>query len=168
MHLKPLLVASSLAAASLGSYAVTTNWGTHAPLEPGGAFTQGGFVDDTFEFTLGSNYLVASSAFTLFGTVAPATYSIFTVGGDGLVGTVDDAGLYAWTFGATPAVHTVTLGGGSYYYSVFGKALGPAAYAISSSITAVPPVPVPEPETYAMLLAGLGVVGFLARRRRID
>lgn len=26
--------------------------------------------------------------------------------------------------------------------------------------------PVPEPETYAMLLAGLGVVGFLARRRR--
>jgi hypothetical protein len=26
--------------------------------------------------------------------------------------------------------------------------------------------PAPEPETYAMLLAGLGVVGFLARRRR--
>jgi len=29
-------------------------------------------------------------------------------------------------------------------------------------------VPVPEPETYAMLLAGLGVVGFLSRRRRLD
>jgi len=26
--------------------------------------------------------------------------------------------------------------------------------------------PVPEPETYALLLSGLGVVGFLARRRR--
>jgi hypothetical protein len=25
---------------------------------------------------------------------------------------------------------------------------------------------VPEPETYGMLLAGLGVVGFLARRRK--
>jgi hypothetical protein len=30
-----------------------------------------------------------------------------------------------------------------------------------------PPVPgVPEPETYALLLAGLGVLGFVARRRR--
>lgn len=26
--------------------------------------------------------------------------------------------------------------------------------------------PVPEPETYAMLLAGLGLMGFVARRRR--
>jgi len=28
------------------------------------------------------------------------------------------------------------------------------------------PTPVPEPETYAMLLAGLGLMGFMARRRR--
>ena len=28
-------------------------------------------------------------------------------------------------------------------------------------------MPVPEPETYAMMLAGLGLVGFLARRRRV-
>lgn len=35
------------------------------------------------------------------------------------------------------------------------------------SYTAPPPLPtVPEPETYAMLLAGLGLVGFAARRKR--
>lgn len=28
------------------------------------------------------------------------------------------------------------------------------------------PTPIPEPETYAMLLAGLGLMGFVARRRR--
>lgn len=26
--------------------------------------------------------------------------------------------------------------------------------------------PIPEPETYAMLLAGLGLIGFVARRRK--
>jgi hypothetical protein len=26
--------------------------------------------------------------------------------------------------------------------------------------------PIPEPETYAMLLAGLGLIGFMARRRK--
>ena len=30
----------------------------------------------------------------------------------------------------------------------------------------VPATPIPEPETYAMLLAGLGVLGFAARRRK--
>ncbi len=30
----------------------------------------------------------------------------------------------------------------------------------------IPALPVPEPETYAMLLAGLGLVGFAARRRK--
>jgi N-acetylmuramic acid 6-phosphate (MurNAc-6-P) etherase len=31
---------------------------------------------------------------------------------------------------------------------------------------ALPPTSVPEPETYAMLLAGLGMMGFVARRRK--
>lgn len=40
------------------------------------------------------------------------------------------------------------------------------AYLTSSGLTIAAVTPVPEPETYAMLLAGLGVMGAIARRRR--
>jgi len=34
-------------------------------------------------------------------------------------------------------------------------------------ISVIGVVPVPEPETYAMLLAGLGLMGAVARRRKL-
>lgn len=163
MKLKSLAIASLVALSSLSTHAATTDWGTHALLESSQALTTGGLIFDTFAFTLSDTSSVASSISTI-GTIAPATYSLFTTGLDGLVGTPDDVATpYAWNFGGAPVVHTVTLGAGSYYYSVFGLASGVAAYSISSAVT-----PVPEPETYAMLLGGLGVVGFVARRRRVN
>ena len=42
-----------------------------------------------------------------------------------------------------------------------------SGYPVAQVITRMAvPVPVPEPETYAMMLAGLGVLGGIARRRR--
>ena len=42
---------------------------------------------------------------------------------------------------------------------------GKAAFEVANiSVTA----PIPEPETYALMLAGLGLMGFIARRRRAD
>jgi hypothetical protein len=43
---------------------------------------------------------------------------------------------------------------------------GPMCVAGSADIRGLIAAPVPEPETYALMLAGLGVVGFVARRRR--
>lgn len=57
--------------------------------------------------------------------------------------------------GATPGAYTLTVAG----YKV--SPLQSGSYAGNVSINAVP-----EPETYAMLLAGLGLVGFTARRRK--
>lgn len=46
--------------------------------------------------------------------------------------------------------------------SASGAQGGPDTFFIAPSVTA----PIPEPQTYALMLAGLGVMGFLGRRRR--
>lgn len=64
-------------------------------------------------------------------------------------------------------VWTITadnLDAGSYYLQVSGNLV--SADASSFGGAAALTTPVPEPETYGMMLAGLGVVGILARRRK--
>ncbi len=78
---------------------------------------------------------------------------------------------------ASPLVLTLKLGQAwSAYYFANGVAAGDLAYTVNladtrglglshaSLFTNVPAVP--EPQTYALMLAGLGVMGFLARRRK--
>lgn len=58
-----------------------------------------------------------------------------------------------------------TLGAGQYHLDIsgtFGRSAMGGQYSIA--LNAVPAVP--EPQTYALMLAGLGVVAFVARRRR--
>jgi hypothetical protein len=58
-----------------------------------------------------------------------------------------------------------TLGAGQYHIDISGSFGPEAAYGqYSVAMNAVPAVP--EPETYALMLAGLGAVAFMARRRR--
>ncbi|MDO9310599.1 MAG: FxDxF family PEP-CTERM protein [Nitrosomonas sp.] len=59
---------------------------------------------------------------------------------------------------------TLSLSTPGISYAIFGAtggANGSSVYADNFTITAIP-----EPETYAMLLAGLGLLGFTARRRK--
>ena len=48
-----------------------------------------------------------------------------------------------------------------------GAATGPACLTGSADFRGVVN-PIPEPSTYALMLAGLGVMGFIARRRRLE
>jgi hypothetical protein len=165
MQLKPLVAASLAVLASVSANASDTDWGVHDLLEAGYSVV-GSLTRDTYSFSLLADSTLASTVASL-GLMVPGTYGIFMPGADGMVNTADDmATPYAWNYGGAPTVHTVTLAAGDYYYAVnaLGAPLG--AYAIASATVVA--APVPEPETYAMLLAGLGVVGFLARRRRFN
>lgn len=76
-----------------------------------------------------------------------------------LTGTIDQfIGSQSFSVSATvdgTSLHSLPL----YYGFTAGNGLADDGHSISSAI------PVPEPETYAMLLAGLGLVGFATRRR---
>lgn len=58
------------------------------------------------------------------------------------------------------------LSAGDYHFTVTGKTIGFIGGAYSLTMNAVPTAPIPEPESYAMLLAGLGLMGTIAHRRR--
>lgn len=163
MKLKTIAAASLVALTTLSSQAASTNWGAHDQLESAFVLPSAGLFFDTFTFSLGAQSTVVSSVGSV--GIGSGLYGLFSLGGDGLIGTADDVGFGAWNFNGQPVNHSVQLGAGNYYYSVFGVAAASAAYAISSSaaVTAVP-----EPETYALLGAGLGIIGFVASRRRRD
>jgi hypothetical protein len=64
-----------------------------------------------------------------------------------------------WSLTAT------NLAAGDYYVRVSGLLVSDTSGSFGANINLAP---VPEPETYGMMLAGLGVLGFLARRRKQD
>jgi hypothetical protein len=55
------------------------------------------------------------------------------------------------------------LAAGDYYIRVDGRMVSNAGASFGGAVMLAP---VPEPETYGMMLGGLGVLGFLARRRK--
>jgi len=164
MKLKLLAVAAASVLA-LSANATTTDWGEHGDLELAAALVDPGAFEDMITFTIPGTSDISST------TVANNLLSVLNLE-DGMVslymegGDAEDTLMGQYSFdGTTGSTWHTTAGltAGSYYYAITGNATGSQGgfYSITSTVT-----PVPEPETYAMLLAGLGVVGSLYRRRK--
>ena len=157
---------AALVAVSAGASALTTNWGQHDPAELGSNFVQGSgsLINDIYTFSLASASSTTSVSVTNDGAggvfnLENGVLSLYSgVPSTGsLVGSV--------VFDAAPITHSWgSLAAGNYYYQVTAQVVSSAlagSYLLSSTLAQ----PVPEPETYALMLAGLAGVGFVAARR---
>ena len=149
---------------------------------PVGAAAHGDFeaaapIDDVYNFNLAA----ASDLFTyakefdsLDVTMNPATFTLFSGTSTGDSGTAATMIGTTFSFAGGTAVTTTyaNLAAGNYFFEVAGAATGVLGADYDLNINANTPggpLPaVPEPANMALLLAGLGLLGFLAKRRARD
>lgn len=178
-QLKRIAFVVAVALGCPGAQAALYTWGTHATFEFSGplpvAVAPGNFLDFwTFTITqaqvMESSVVNANNNPPAFG-ISAGSYALYNYGGNGLFdsGGGDDAVVGgAWSFDGTTGStsHPALLSAGNYYFSVTGNATGTSGgrYAISSQLT--PVAPVPAPDSFPLLAAGLGLLGFMAWRRR--
>jgi hypothetical protein len=166
MKLK-ILAAAAMSVLAVGAQATDVDWGAHGPLEVTAIL-----VDHTGSFTDNIMFSVDTMSNLSSTTVANNLLSVLNID-NGMVTLFKEAGatdtmIGSYSFDGTTGStwHTFTsLAGGDYYYQITGNATGSSGgfYSLTSAVQAVP-----EPETYALLRAGLGIMGSLYRRRKAD
>lgn len=166
MKLHPLALLAVLSTLTAHACATTTDWGSHDALEVASSSTPVGSFADSYTFTVSAPSSIASSAVSNnLGSLLGLTGGTVTLFADapGIDPTIGSYSFNGTTGSATNAF--TSLLAGSYYYVVSGMGTGTSGgfYALASSVTAVP-----EPATLAMMLAGLGIVGFKASRRKLE
>jgi hypothetical protein len=127
----------------------------------GANLSAGSFLDH-YLFTVSAAFSISLQD-TLYGGTN-GSYGI-----SGLNATIYDSSVipvavYGPTAGVLNTTPSGSLAAGSYDLRIDGTAAaGGGSYWGAVTLTTAP---IPEPETYAMMLAGLGLMGFVARRRR--
>jgi hypothetical protein len=144
------------------------------PTSFNGSVLQAGAFNDIFSFILpangGSGYDIHNFPVSIQGTgnfnTLLSSVSLYS-NADGILFNSDDTYLQSFL---VPGGNTTSFTwgpslGGNMYLSVSGIANGSLGGLYNGAISVSP---VPEPETFAMLLAGLGMIGAMVRRRAIS
>jgi hypothetical protein len=179
LTLKRAVAIAVLAGASIGANAAEQSLGTVSLTEPT-AFTgvitgaSGTTINDIFTFDLGlgntqSGYSVVNLPVSVGGASFNTALATLTLVSnvDGIVGNSDDTILKSVVIpspGNNPDHLSLQWNApitDHAYLNVTGITNGGAGGVYAGAIAAIP-----EPETYAMLLAGLGLMGAVVRRRR--
>jgi hypothetical protein len=154
MKLRQFAVAAAAAIAMAGTavHAAPTfssNLGTDPNTVIGGVALSGPGLTTSFTFSLSTLSDVFGDIFSLTG---PVTIKSIALSGPSLATTTLDGSSYSFQ----------NIAAGNYTMSVSAS----SPFNGSVYIGTVKVSPVPEAETYALALAGLGVVGLVAARRR--
>ncbi|MGB2831736.1 MAG: PEP-CTERM sorting domain-containing protein [Methylotenera sp.] len=112
-----------------------------------------------------------SDGFTINFTLGPTSFAPSVFSGFRITDINETIGPFAtFTLGTNTGLigsPVLTFDANNLFVNLQGLSFRPGS--TQFNVTAgpfVPPPAVPEPETYAMLLAGLGLMGFVARRRK--
>lgn len=168
MHLKSVF-AAVVALSAVGS-ASAVNYNFTMPLAPAAPFTAFGQIPltgmsftDFWTFTAPAGAVQASSSVISvdlfpFFNIDSMQVSLFN-GANGSGSLVATGGIAE----ASELQNIAITAGNIYSFRVTGLVVGaPAGYYSFATVAA----PIPEPQTYMMMIAGIGALGFLAMRRR--
>lgn len=166
---KARFAAAALALAATG--VAQAAGGNLGPVPPTASFssTVAGAFTDTWQFSLTEQSTVTAGVFNVSFSVLGNSSGAITgfeawLDGIQLLGSSSSQLLAGGLTLTTQTQATVaTLNPGVHTVMVKGTGVTGGAATYTGYVQAVP---VPEPETYAMLGAGLGVIGFVAARRR--
>ena len=132
-----------------------------------GQFKPIGSFLDQIQFSVASPFTVTlHDNFTDFSLVAGLNATLYNnpVAGALYSGAANTPALGSSFVNLVPSA---ALAAGSYELRISGVSLASNGYYSGHmTLASTTMAPIPEPETYAMMLAGLGLMGFVARRRK--